>query len=76
VRPDLAGHEIAHHDAARAAVGDNQVQHLGACVHLHAPAVDLLRQRRVRAEQQLLAGLAAAVERAFHEHAAERAVGE
>ena len=42
--------------------------------HLHAAERDLPLQRLERAEEQLLAGLAAGVERARHLHAAERAV--
>ena len=40
------------------------------------PSADLPLERLVRAEQQLLAGLAARVERARDLRAAERAVGE
>jgi hypothetical protein len=38
---------------------------------VHEPGLDLPRQRAVGAEQQLLAGLAAAVEGALDQHAAE-----
>ena len=55
---------------------DDEVEHLGAREHLHAAARDLLLERLVRAEQQLLAGLAARVERARDLRAAERAVRE
>ena len=71
VRADLAGREVAHHDAAGAPVLDHDVEHLGARVHLDRAEVDLTRQRLIRAEQQLLAGLAAGVERARHLRAAE-----
>ena len=36
MRLDLAGHQVARHDAARAAVDDDEVEHLGARVHRHA----------------------------------------
>ena len=68
---DLAAHEVAHDDAASPAVDDDEIEHLGARVHLHGPGVDLARQRLVRAEQQLLTGLAAGVEGALHLDAAE-----
>jgi hypothetical protein len=59
------------------AVDDDDVEHLGAREHLHGLAgADLPRQRRVGAEQQLLAGLATRVERARHLRAAEAAVVE
>ena len=58
------------------AVDDDQVEHLGARVHLHGARVDLPLERLVGAEQQLLAGLAARVERARHLRAAEGAVVE
>ena len=47
-----------------------------ARVHVGPALVDLVLKRRVGAEQELLAGLAAAVEGALDEHAAERAGGE
>ena len=60
VRLDLAGLEVARDDAARAAVDDDEVEHLAARVHLHAARPDLALQRLIGAEQELLAGLAAA----------------
>src|SRR5690606_12358025 len=59
---DLAGHHVADDDAARPPVGDDQVEHLVAGVHLHVPGRDLPLQGLVRAEQELLARLAAGVE--------------
>ena len=73
---DLAGHHVAHHDAAGPAVHDDQVQHLGAREHPHAAARDLLLQLLVGAQQKLLAGLSPRVERPRHLGAAEGAVGE
>jgi hypothetical protein len=71
---DRAGHQIARDDAARLAVDDDdQVQHLAARVHLHAARGDLLFERLVRAQQQLLPRLPARVKRARNLHAAERA---
>ena len=58
------------------AVDDDQVEHLVPGVHLDVAGRDLAFQRLVRAEQQLLAGLAAGVERARHLGAAEGAVVE
>ena len=67
------GDQVAGDDAAGPAVDDDQVEHLGARVHLHVPGGDLPRQRLVGAEQQLLAGLAAGVEGAGDLDAAEGA---
>ena len=61
---------------AVAAVLDDEVEHLGTRVQLHAVAVHGPHERLVGAEQQLLAGLAARVERARHLRATERAVVE
>ena len=68
---DRAGHQVARDDAARLAIDDHQVQHLAARVHLHAAGGLLLFERLVSAQQQLLPGLAARVERARNLHAAE-----
>jgi hypothetical protein len=76
VRGHLAGQQVAHDDAHRAAAVDDDVEHLGARVELHLARRDLARHRLVGAEQQLLAGLPACVERARDLRAAERAVVE
>ena len=76
VRLDRAGHHVAHDDATRLAVDDDELEHLVALVHRHAAARDLLLERLVCAEQQLLAGLPARVEGARDLRAAERTVGE
>ena len=76
VRADLAGDQVAGHDAAGAAVDDDQVEHLGARVLLDVAGRDLALERLVGAEQQLLAGLAAGVEGARHLRATEGAVVE
>ena len=73
---DLAGDEVAGHDAAGLAVDHHQVQHLPAGKHLHLAGGHLAHQGAVGAEQQLLAGLAPGVEGARHLGAAEGAVGE
>ena len=75
-RPDLSRDQVAYDDAAGAAVDDDDVQQLGAGVHAHPAVVDLACERRVRAQQQLLTGLAPAIEGALHEYAPERAIGE
>ena len=69
-----AGHEVARDDAPRASVHDHHVQHLVAREHLHRAGADLPHHRLVGAEQQLLARLAARVERARDLRAAERAI--
>ena len=73
VRVDLAGDEVAGDDAAGPPVDDDQVEHLGARVHLDVAGGDLPGQRLVGAEQQLLARLAAGVEGAGDLDAAEGA---
>ncbi len=71
---DLAGAQVAHNDALRVPVHDHQIQHLRVRVRFHAALGDHLAQRRVRAEQQLLPGLAARVKRARHLRPAKRTV--
>lgn len=73
VRVDLPGDQVPGHDAARPPVDDDQVQHLGARVHLHVPGGDLPGQRLVGAEEELLARLATGVEGAGDLDAAEGA---
>ena len=75
-RFDLARYKIPRDDAARLAVDDDEVEHLGARVHGHAAGVDLAAEGLVGAEQELLAGLTAAIKGARHLGAAERAVGQ
>ena len=76
VRADLAGEQVAHDDAGGPPVDDDDVDHLGAVVERDRAEPDLLGQRLVGAEQELLAGLAPGVERAAHLGAAEGAVVE
>ena len=73
---DLAGHHVADDDAAGLAVDHDQLEHLVPGVHRDRAGGDLAFQGLVRADQQLLTGLAAGVEGARHLHAAERAVVE
>ena len=71
---DLTGDQVACHDAAGLAVDHDQFEHLVPRVHLDGAERDLPFHRLVRAQQQLLTGLPAGVERARHLGAAERAV--
>ncbi len=70
---DLPGDQVPGDDAAGPAVHDDQVQHLGARVHLDVAGRDLPAERLVGAEQQLLSRLAAGVEGAGDLDAAEGA---
>ena len=71
---DLPGHQVADHHAAGPAVDHDQLEHLVPAVHGDGAGGDLALQRLVRADQQLLPGLAAGVEGPGHLHAAEGAV--
>lgn len=73
VRVDLPGDQVAGHDAAGPSVHDDQVEHLGARVHLDVACGDLPAECLVGAEQQLLARLAAGVEGPRHLYPAEGA---
>ncbi len=74
VRFDLAGDQIAGDNAAGAPVDHDQVEHLGAREHRHLAAPDLLFERLVGAQQELLAGLAAGIKRTRYLGAAETAI--
>ncbi|CAB5027103.1 unannotated protein [freshwater metagenome] len=76
VRRDLTGDHIAHDHTRCSAVGHHEVEHLAAHVQLDVAERDLAHEGAVRAEQQLLAGLAPRVERARYLCAAEGAVVE
>src|SRR5207248_9412929 len=73
---DRAGREVADDDAARAAVDEDEVEHLAPREQGDALRVDLPHQRLIRAEQQLLTGLSARVERPRHLRAAERSIAQ
>ena len=73
VAAGLARDQVAGDDAAGAAVDDDQLQHLVPVVHRDGPGPDLTLERLVGAQQQLLTGLAAGVERPRHLRTAERA---
>src|SRR5690348_12210886 len=68
---DRTRDHVSRHDATGTAVHDEEIQHLGTRIHRHTALRDLLLQRLVCAEQELLAGLAAGVERARYLRAAE-----
>jgi hypothetical protein len=72
LRAHPAGDQVAHHDAAGPPVDHHEVEHLVPGVRPDGAGGDLPLQRLVGAEEQLLAGLAARVERAGHLGAAER----
>ena len=76
VRVDRPVEQVAGDDADGAPVLHHEVEHLGAVVQRDVAERDLVRERLVGTEQQLLAGLAARVERARHLRATERAVVE
>lgn len=73
---DLARNEVAGDDAAGLAVLDHQIEHLVARIALHRTGGDLLVQRGIGAQEQLLARLAAGIERTRNLRAAERTVGQ
>ena len=72
----LAGDQVSRDDAARLAVDHDQIEHLAPREQRDVAGIDLPEHRLIRAEQQLLAGLAARVERSRHLRAAERPVVE
>ena len=73
---DLAGYEVAGDDTASLAVLDDDVEHLMTRVALDRACCDLLVECGVCAEQQLLSGLAAGIERTRYLRTAERTVSQ
>jgi hypothetical protein len=76
VRAHHSGDQVARDDADGMPVLHDEVEHLGPVVHRHRTGRDLVQQRLVRTEQELLTGLATRVERARDLRATERAVVE
>ena len=74
VRGDRPRDQIARDDPDGAAVVDDEIEHLVPREHRDLAGTDLALQRRVDAEQELLAGLAAGVERPRDLRAAEAPV--
>ena len=74
VRRHFPCEQVAHHDAHRSAVMDDDIQHLFAVVQLHRAGGDLAHKGRIRAQQKLLPCLAASVESARDLRPAERAI--
>src|SRR6185436_12939699 len=72
---DFASDEITDDNALRVPSDHNEVEHLAVRVHLDQALADRARECEVGAKQELLAGLAARVERATYLRAAERTVG-
>jgi hypothetical protein len=73
VAGDLPSDQVPGDDPAGLVVNDDQIEHLGARVHLDLARRDLPGQRLVGAEQQLLTGLSAGIEGARDLHTAEGA---
>jgi len=73
---DFAGVEVAGDDALGLAFDDDEVADFLVGEDFDAAGAGLLHEGRVGAEEQLLTGLAAGVERAGNLRAAEGAVGE
>ena len=71
-----AAEAMAAHHAPRHPIHADQLHHLSPGEELHPPRRHLPHQRLVGAIEQLLAGLAAGVEGAAHQGAAEAAVGQ
>ena len=76
VAADFARHHVAHDDALGVAVHQDEVEHFGAGKHLDRPGSDLSAQSLIGAEQKLLSGLSAGVERAGNLGPAEGAIGQ
>ena len=78
---ELAGDEVLGDDTASAfhailILDKHELVHLIAVVALHFAGLDLTVERRISAEQELLAGLTLGIESTAYLSAAERAVGE
>ena len=76
VRFDFSRHQTAGDDPFGVAVDQDEIEHLGLRKHLDRAGRDLPAKRLIRAEEKLLAGLAARVKRARNLRAAERTIRE
>ncbi len=70
----FAGDQVAGDNAPRLSIDNDQVQHFGARKHRYLAEVNLPLKCLVCAQQKLLPGLAAGVERTRHLGAAEGAI--
>ena len=70
----FTGHQISGDDTSRLAVLDHDVEHLVTGIALHRTGSDLLVECGISAQQQLLTGLAASIERTRNLRTAERTV--
>ena len=73
-RGHASGHQIANDDSPRMPVRDDEVEHLGARMHRHLPALNLPAEGRIGTQEKLLPGLASAVKRARDLHPTEGSV--
>ena len=73
---ELAVFEIADNDPTGRSVDNDEIQHFAAGKHFHFAHRDLSHECLIGTQQQLLAGLAAAVERSRQLSAPEGSVGE
>ncbi len=73
---DLARNEVAGNDTLRLTVLDNDVEHLVTGIALHRTGGDLLVQRGIGAQQELLTRLSAGIEGTRNLRAAERTVSQ
>ena len=71
---DFSCAEIAHHDALGVSIDYDEVKHLGARVHGNSSFLNFFFEGLITADEELLAGLAAGVEGAFHLGTPEGAV--
>src|SRR6266511_3939147 len=73
---DFSGTEIAGDDSLGMSLNNHQVEHLSLWKHLHCAGRDLTAKRLITAEQKLLTGLSARVERDRHLGAAEGTISQ
>ena len=73
---DFSGDQVARDDSFGMSVDQDEIEHLRLRKHLDRAGGDLSAKRLITAEQKLLPGLAACVERARNLRAAEGAIGQ
>ena len=76
VRLQFACEQIAYHDASATTIDNNGVDKFGAVVEVDSAEADLTSELLIGAEQQLLTGLTARIERAADLCAAKAAIVE
>jgi len=74
VRRNLTGDGVPSNDSSRFSIDDDEVQHLGAGMHIYVAEPDLTAERLIRTEEKLLTGLPPSIKGSGNLRPSERTV--